>query len=353
MSTTTDEAEGFAPEKPTSYRELAESVGDGKGQEVAVAHAGMPAYTQYSAEMIALVGKSIMPKGYTQPELYYVLELAATYKLDPLTKEIWAVRMSDNLSEPVIVMVGVEGLKKIASRDPAYRGFRASEVYGDDDCEFSNDVRQLADGSFTHVTHSYKMAADRGGLLGAYCEVYRDGWPPAFFWAPMEDYLRSGGKTPWNKQKTAMIRKCAIANALRQCYQVSALYLEEEFGGPQLRNGAPVDQVVAEEAFYGDDEQVEKRLRSLFDVLGNKYLPTKRKLVLLDLDDDGRLELVAKLEEECREAGIELPPEPAAEEGEIVDAVEEAESAPLTPEEQAEVDAIEFGEEPDGQEKLV
>lgn len=349
MSTTAD-TEEFVPEKPTSYREL-EMVEDGKGNEVAVAHAGMPAYTQYSAEMIALVGKSIMPKGFTQPELYYVLELAATYKLDPLTKELWAVRMSDNLSEPVIVMVGVEGLKKIASRDPAYRGFKVSEVYKNDSFEFSNDVRKLADGSFTHVAHSYSLAEDRGGLLGAYCEVYREGWPPAFFWAPIEEYLRTGGKTPWNRQKTAMIRKCAIANALRQCYQVSALYLEEEFGGPQLRNGAPVGEVEAsEEAFYGDDEQVEKRLRSLFDALGTKYLPTKRKLVLLDLDDEGRLLLIEKLEAEVLEAGIELPPEPEADVGEIV---EDAPAATLTPEEQAEVDKIEFGEDPSGQEKLV
>jgi phage recombination protein Bet len=341
--TTTDE--DFAPAKPASYRDL-EMVEDGKGQEIAVAHAGLPAYTQYSAEMIALVGKSIMPPKYRPEELYYVLELAATYKLDPLTKEIWAVRMSDDLNKPVTVMVGVEGLKKIASRDPAYRGFRVSEVYAHDDFEFSNDIRKLGDGSFTHVKHSYSLADDRGGLLGAYCEVYRDGWPPAFFWAPLEEYFRTGSMTPWNRQKTAMIRKCAIVNGLRQCYQVSALYIEEEMT-PRFRNGAAVEDVEAsEEAFYGDDEEVELRLRSLFDTLGSKYLPTKRKLLLNDLDDAGRLELVATLEAEVQEAGLELPPEPVAEEGEIVD---EPPAVELTPEQQAEVDKIEFGEKEDGQ----
>lgn len=325
MTTPVDEDE-FSPQSATSYREL-EKVDDGNGQEIAVAHAGMPAYTQYSREMISLVGKSIMPARYKPEELYYVLELAATYRLDPLTKELWAVRMSDNLSDPVIVMVGVEGLKKIASRDPAYRGFRVSEVYANDTFEGGNDVRRLEDGSWTQVTHRFSLAADRGDLLGAYCEVYREGWPPAYFWAPLDEYLRTGTRTPWNKQKTAMIRKCAIANGLRQCYQVSGLYIEDEMAGG-LRNGAPAlasGTTTSDDDWpTWDDEWREQRVKDLFAAIEEakpgSYMRGKQKLEVASAEtDEARDELLARLEREIQDAGGVLPDPPEAQTGEVVD----------------------------------
>ena len=44
-------------------------------------------------EMRALIRQSIMPPDASDTDLYYLLEMAATYQLDPFAREIWAVNM--------------------------------------------------------------------------------------------------------------------------------------------------------------------------------------------------------------------------------------------------------------------
>ena len=99
-------------------------------------HTGQPAYMAYSEEMRRLVGKAIMPKDYEPHELYYVLELAATYNLDPFTREIWAVRYSKNADKGAVqIVVGRDGLLAIAQRHPDYLGFRCEAFYENDETE--------------------------------------------------------------------------------------------------------------------------------------------------------------------------------------------------------------------------
>lgn len=337
----------FTPAPPVSYRDM----DDGPGDELEVRrsddilHGGKPAYTRYSAEMVSLIGKQIMPRNYQPAELYMVLELAATYQLDPFTKEIWAVRMSDNATEPVTVLVGVEGMKAIARRQSDFRGFRVMEVYEKDDFSYSaSSPSKLPDGTWTHVHHDFTVVGDRGALVGAWAEVYRENMPSIFFFADLGEYARTGGKTPWNKQKTAMIRKCALANALRAAYPVSGLYIEEEMGGGGLRNGGVATATEAEADEVGwDDEWREQRVTDLFAALNktkpNAYLPGKRRLMVGNADTvEARDELLAQLEREIQEAGGELP-DPPEFVGEVVavsgdDDIpfgDEAEDAEVTP----------------------
>lgn len=340
--------EAFVPVPAQSYRENAE--GD-EGKELAVQ---TPAYTTYSKEMIALVGKTIMPKNYQPAELYFVLELAATYHLDPLIKEIWAVRMSENQNEPITVMVGVEGLLAIAERHPDFKGFANQEVYANDTFKYG-DVRELKNGTWTHVKHEFSVVGDRGELLGAWAEAYREGRPPVFFWAPIEEYMRTGGRTPWNKQKTAMIRKVALSNALRRAFKLSGLYIPEEMGTLPMRNGARQDPAGAVDhdgdvAAVWDDDARESRVAALFAALEEckpgAYLPGKKKLMLASAEtDEARDKLMEELEVEIYEAGGDLPPL-APEEGEVVTVADDADAIPFGADaEDAEFSAGEGGQQ--------
>jgi phage recombination protein Bet len=319
-------------------------------------HTGEPAYMAYSEEMRRLVGASIMPKDYEPHELYYVLELAATYNLDPFTREIQAVRFSRNAgSSAVQIVVGRDGLLAIAQRHPDYLGFRCEAFYENDETEMlvEPDIWPLPNGDHVYTRFRHRATTlkrgekGRGKLLGAFAEVYRRGKVPADFVAYLEDYDKgsSSDRSPWLKMKDVMIEKVALATALRLAFRVSGLYLMEELSGSLPMPDAPADGSAEADSDYGPDPVIAQHLRNLFDHQGNRYLPAKRRLMLSGLDDEGRAELVARLEREILEQGGTPPARPDP--GDVDEVVE------LDSSEVAEDDAngIEFGEpapEPDG-----
>jgi phage recombination protein Bet len=288
-------------------------------QERRPMHTGEPAYKQFSSEMIALVGKAIMPDRFKAHELYFILELAATYGLDPFTKEIQAIRWTRNADSAVQAVVGRDGLLAIAQRHPDYLGFRCAAVYEKDDFAVLADPVEwkLPNGEpvYTKFRHSFQGFAKqgRGKLLGAFAEVYRQGKTPTDFMAYLEDYDKgsSSDKSPWLKLKDVMIEKVALVTALRLAFRVSGLYIREELSGVMLDPEGRKVEAPGEEPDYGEDAWTARRLEDLFDALG--YLPAKRSLVLTGLDEEGRQELVAKLEREIIDAGgtPPVPPDPA------------------------------------------
>ena len=278
--------------------------------------------------MIALIGKAIMPDRHQPHELYFILELAATYGLDPFTREIQAIRWTRNAEGSVQAVVGRDGLLAIAQRHPDYLGFRCAAVYANDEFEVLPDpaVWKLPDGRelYTKFRHAFKGFArtDRGELLGAFAEVYREGKAPTDFMAYLSDYDQGSksDKSPWLKMKDVMIEKVALVTALRLAFRIGGLYIREELSGVMLApDGQRVQAPGEEEPDYGDDPVVAEHLRRLFDHLGSRYLPAKRRLLLRDLDEAGRADLVARLEREILEEGGEPPARPDPEEVEAVD----------------------------------
>jgi phage recombination protein Bet len=312
------------------------------------AHTGEPAYKQFSAEMIALIGKAIMPERHQPHELYFILELAATYGLDPFTREIQAIRWTRNAEASVQAVVGRDGLLAIAQRHPDYLGFRCAAVYAQDDFAVLAEPTEwkLPDGRsvFTKFRHGFEGfdREGRGPLLGAYAEVYREGKAPTDFMAYLEDYDKgsSSDKSPWLKMKDVMIEKVALVTALRLAFRIGGLYIREELSGVMLApDGQRVPAPGEEEPDYGDDPVVAEHLRRLFDHLGSRYLPAKRRLLLRDLDEAGRAELVARLEREILDEGGEPPARPDPDElEEVVD------DADVVVEQQPE-DDVPFGED--------
>lgn len=271
-------------------------------------HTGEPAYKQFSKEMLALVAKTIMPAKYTTPELYMGLEIAATYGLDPFTRELWLVRMKEN--GPVVPLVGRDGLLAIAERQRDYAGFRDGVVYENDEFTVEDTPYELPDGQHSFIRHKIKgFGRDgRGKLLGAWAEVYRHGKPPTYFIAYLDQYKRSGN-TPWAKQEDVMIGKVALVNALRKAFRISGVYVGDEASGSSLEMSAPRETTATGEPKpLHDDPAWAERFEQLFrarnDITPGTYLPAKQKLLIAACENDDELhDLMSRLVAEIVEAG--------------------------------------------------
>jgi phage recombination protein Bet len=297
-----------APEDPDAIRERGKDLEQVTKRGL---HTGEPAYLDFQPQMRNLIKQALLPSDATDADLFYLLEMAATYKLDPFARELWAVKMpgrNAGQGAHLTIMVGRDGMLAIAERHPEHQGYRCQAVYEHDQFSYSADARQAPDGTWTHVSHSFGMPNKRGELLGAWAEVYRAGRPPVFFYAPLEEYDKGDNDySPWRKQRTVMIEKCALVTALRHAYRISGLYIADEMSGAMLAPKAEVAKVESGEANWGDDEGIKHRLGDLFAAL--QYPPAKQRLKLAGLSgDDERRALIQELVEECGSKGVEVPP---------------------------------------------
>ena len=288
-------------------------------------HLGKPAYTNFSDEMRKLIRQSIMPADSSDADLYYLLEMAATYKLDPFAREIWAVKMpgKNGAKANIAILIGRDGMLSIAERNPDYRGFRCQSIHEDDEFSYDDKPRKMPDGTYSHVRHKHGKMGQRGPLLGAWAEVYRHNRPPVYFEAPIEEYARSGEYSPWNKQTSVMIQKCALATALRLAYRVSGLYLADE-----MTNAVFTDATTSTTATpagptldFGDDPEVAAWLTDLFAALAaadpDNYLPGKQRLLVANRADD--LEALAtELQVQVLEKTGEVIPKPSIIDADVV-----------------------------------
>lgn len=303
-----------------------------------------PAYKDYDENLIALIKNSVMPREATNADTYFLLELSARYGLDPFAREIWAAKMKGKTGEAggVSILVGRDGLLSIAERHKSYRGFRNLPVYEHDTFAYDSEARLMPDGTYSHVTHSFDVTKDRGKLLGAWAEVYRNGRPPTFFYAPLEDYLPKSEKkleySPWSSQINVMIAKCALATALRLAFRISGLYIEEEMAQALSMPESQEYQATV----WPEDEELASYLQALFvaaeDAKPGSWLPGK-VTATMEATEDYEL-LVEQLVEEIERSGGEVP-ERGAIEGEVI---MDFERAPATGEEvaEAEVEEVEF-----------
>lgn len=305
-----------------------------KGAELAQVEAtalvakGLPAYGAYSKELIELYKKALLPPEATDADLYFLFQLAGRYGLDPFAKEIWLVPMPGKNGGPkkVAPIIGRDGMLKVANDSPLYRGNRSEAVYENDSLEKTSEPFVLPDGNYSFVRHSFKMGAqeNRGKLVGAWSEVYLEGRPPSFFYAPLAQYMpKSESKrtySPWGTQEDVMIVKVALRTALVMAVPLSGLHVDGDMARAMER-GKTVDEgepgpIQLDAIDYGDDPAMAARIEQLFDaadaVKQGTYLPAKRKLLAEGLDPEGRalLEVELALFIEKNGGTVPDPPEP-------------------------------------------
>lgn len=147
----------------------------------------------FSASQVELIRSIAAPKC-TDDEFKLLLYQAKTYGLDPLVKQIWAVKYQDG--RPASIFVGRDGLLAIAHRSGMFDGMESGTKTID-------------------------------GKLYGWAKVYRKDMRVAFgVEVSAKEYNRSMGT--WNTHPETMIQKVAESQALRRAFSISGIYTPEE-----------------------------------------------------------------------------------------------------------------------------
>lgn len=187
-------------------------------------------------EQLQEIKKLFAPK-LNDSEFQYFVGLGKATRLNPFTKEIWAVKYGkdkDGNDIPAQVFIGRDGYRKAAQAHPEYDFHQADAVYENDEYEVVNGV----------VHHKYKLS-NRGKLVGAYCVAKRHkSSRPIYVFCELNEYStgkslwaepvwkdnKYGGKYKEGGKPATMIKKVAESQCLRACFQdlLGGTYAEEE-----------------------------------------------------------------------------------------------------------------------------
>jgi len=148
---------------------------------------------RWSPGEMALIKSVIAPKC-SDEEVRLLLYQAKTYKLDPLLKQIWAVKYSDG--KPASIFVGRDGYLEIAHQSGQFDGIDSGVSGAGDDLKAFATVWRKDMVHPTHVEVSFK------------------------------EYNKKQGN--WLTMPETMLKKVAESQALRKAFNVSGMYAPEE-----------------------------------------------------------------------------------------------------------------------------
>jgi phage recombination protein Bet len=170
------------------------------------AHPVIVAKTYSEDEMLLL--RNVIAKGCSEPEFKLLMYMANTYGLDPLLKQIWAVKRTEG--QPALIFAGRDGMLAIAHRSGHFDGMQSGVNY---------EKKTIDSGKATERTVDVPVSA--------WCEIWRNDMTHSFKTeVPFSEY--NTGYSVWKTNPSAMILKVAEAVCLRKAFSVSGLYSPEE-----------------------------------------------------------------------------------------------------------------------------
>lgn len=238
--------------------------------------------------------KSTVAKDCSDAELVMFLEVCARYGLDPFAKQAYAAKMGGG---GVSIIVSRDGLLAHAHRQPDFVRLDCDVVRKGDDfaMAFVNGERQ--------IKHSYGDPSARGEVIGAWAMVERRDHGSTYFYAPFEEYKRSG--PIWQKHPSAMILKVAESYALRKAYSISGIVGEAEVDVPRNLT-APTAAKVSQGPDFGDDPELAASLRDALDrvreISPEKWRPAKVNALLHEATDEQRKALLTEIQADIKTA---------------------------------------------------
>jgi phage recombination protein Bet len=195
----------------------------------------------YSKAEVAKVLRETVAKGLTDSEYIAFGTLCAATGLNPIRKEIWAIKTSQGLQ----IMTGLNGYRAIANSHPSYDGMEGPVFHYD----------------------------ENGNLKSAEVFVYRKDRSRAHKGYAILKEVSNNGPV-WKQRTHQMLAKCAECDGLRRAFpqEMSGLYAEEEmpseFNKPSDNGFTPAKVVQPAPLPAPTVPQVDKmRVKKLCDVL--------------------------------------------------------------------------------------
>lgn len=170
-------------------------------------------------DKIGLIKQTIMPEGSTNAELELFIHFAKRTGLDPLARQIYAMKNKGKFS----ILTSIDGFRLIAERSGSYAG-QTIPLYYDTDSETWIDV---------WVKKTFPAACKVG--------IHRkDFIEPMYAVAHWEAYAQKKADGTiayaWRTMPTIMLAKCAEALALRKAFpqELSGLYTSDELSEDKI-----------------------------------------------------------------------------------------------------------------------
>ncbi len=169
----------------------------------------LPAVKQWSEKEVSLI-KSIAAPKCNDEEFGLLMYQARVLNLDPLQRQIWAIKYTDN--KPASIFVGRDGYLAIAHQSGQFDGIESGSNIKD------------------------------GDTIG-WAKVYRkDMTRPICVEVSLKEYDKHQGN--WNTMPRTMIQKVAESQALRRAFNISGVYSPEELiesEKPPMKDITPED----------------------------------------------------------------------------------------------------------------
>ena len=199
----------------------------------------------------------------TSGEITLFIELCKAMKYNPFTKDAYLIKYDD--SKPANIVVSKDLQMKRAFDNPSFEGFQAGIII-----QRGKDVMEI-EGTF-------KLSTDI--LLGGWAKVYIKGSKiPVTMKVSLTEYNQ--GKALWNSKPATMIRKVALAQALREAFpkELAGTFTEEEIQhqeAPQqieAKTYEPLPFEPTDEADFevvDDAEMLDEDMEKAFDEVAEK-----------------------------------------------------------------------------------
>ena len=209
--------------------------------------------------------KQKVGSGLTKTEWELFLYMAKLYDLNPLLREIWAVKYN---GKPANIFTGRDGLLKIAHKSGMLDGMRTVLLV-----------------STQQGVEEADIAPKGAEILGAKCYVWRkDMSHPVEVSVKLSEY--DTHRSTWKEKPDTMIRKVAEAHCLRRTFSIHGLYLPEEFKQTQedADNGRSKN-LEAIEANAGEPPDETAEERETVDPVYTELPPEVQRTIRRNMDD--------------------------------------------------------------------
>lgn len=160
------------------------------------------------------------PDNVTDAEVMMFANLCRFQHLNPFLREAYLIKYGN---KPATMVVGKDVHLKRAMKCPAFKGMQAGILV-------ANKQGQITE------REGAMYIPELEKLVGGWCRVYIAGWEKPFYGAAaLQEYIQLKDGRPnrmWAGKPATMIRKVAVAQALREAFPDinSQLYAPEEMG---------------------------------------------------------------------------------------------------------------------------